>query len=49
MYVIQEKIDGYWLDKTNSSDYEFILELYHNYIYKFPKGIFRVIEVFYYV
>lgn len=50
MYIIQEQINNEdWFDKYQCGDYDFILELYHNYICKFPDHKFRVIEVFAYV
>lgn len=49
MYILQEKIDGCWLDKTKSSDYGFIIDLYNLYSEKYNDKVYRVIEVFIYV
>lgn len=50
MYIIQECIDeNTWLDRYSHSDYDTILQFYHNFIDKYKHSNFRVIEVFYYV
>lgn len=49
MYIIQEKIDNLWFDKTKSNDYDYIIDLFNLYCEKYENKLFRVIEVFIYV
>lgn len=50
MYIIQECVDeNQWLDRYQNSDYDTILEFFHNFKEKYKYSQFRVIEVFIYV
>lgn len=50
MYILQEEDgNGFWFDKYKSSDYQFIVDLLHNYFNKYEGKKYRVVEVFIYV
>lgn len=50
MYKIQEKLtNDTWVDKTSSSDYQYICDLCVLYNEKYPDKVYRIIEVFLYV